>query len=123
MSGRSLLPRHPIRTIAALGILGLCALPALEPAPGVGAVAAPGTYKAQACGFANSTPQAYKGSVQVSTTKVVKAPAANNHGLKFSATVPSDPQRDEGEPAITTDLAGNMYTCGPTGFSQANDYA
>jgi len=82
-----------------------------------------GTYKAQACGFANSTPQAYKGSVKVSTTKVVKAPRSPAHGLKFSATVPSDPQRDEGEPAITTDLAGNMYTCGPTGFSQANDYA
>ena len=83
----------------------------------------PGTYKAQACGFANSTPQAYKGSVEISTTKVVKAPRSSAHGLKFSATVPSDPQRDEGEPAITTDLAGNMYTCGPTGFSQANDYA
>ena len=82
-----------------------------------------GTYKAQACGFANSTPQAYKGLVDVSTTKVVKAPRSSAHGLKFSATVPSDPQRDEGEPAITTDLAGNMYTCGPTGFSQANDYA
>src|SRR3954451_2918805 len=43
MSGRSLLPRRPIRTIAPLGILGLCALPALEAAPGAGAVAATGT--------------------------------------------------------------------------------
>src|SRR3954469_21778436 len=84
---------------------------------------APGTYKAQACGFTNSTPQAYKGTAAVSTTKIVKAPAGSSHGLKFSATVPADPQRDEGEPGITTDLAGNMYTCGPTGFSQANDYA
>jgi hypothetical protein len=84
---------------------------------------APGTYKAQACGFTNSTPQNYQGTVDVTTTKVVKAPRSSAHGLKFSATVPADPQRDEGEPAITTDLAGNMYTCGPTGFSQANDYA
>ena len=83
----------------------------------------PGTYKAEACGFTNSTPQSYKGTVKISTTPIVKAPNSNAHGLKFSATVPADPQRDEGEPAITTDLAGNMYTCGPTGFSQANDYA
>ena len=82
-----------------------------------------GTYKAVACGFVNSSPQDYTGSATIETTKIVHAPAASNHGLKFSATVPSDPQRDEGEPAITADYAGNLYTCGPTGFSQANDYA
>lgn len=43
--------------------------------------------------------------------------------LQFSATIVSDPQRDEGEPAITPDRNGNIYTCGPTGFSTANDYA
>ena len=83
----------------------------------------PGVYKAQACGFANAAPQPYKGSVTVDTKRIVPAPASDAHGLKFSATVPADPQRDEGEPAITTDRAGNMYTCGPTGFSQMNDYA
>jgi hypothetical protein len=84
----------------------------------------PGTYTALACGFANAAPQAYKGVVAISTTKVVPPPPnGDTHGLKFSATVPADPQRDEGEPAITTDRAGNMYTCGPTGFSQMNDYA
>jgi hypothetical protein len=44
-------------------------------------------------------------------------------GLAFSATIASDPQRDEGEPAVTTDRNGNVYTCGPTGFSTAADYA
>jgi hypothetical protein len=83
----------------------------------------PGTYKAISCGFVNSSPEAYKGSITITTAKIVKAPAAPNQGLKFSATVPSDAQRDEGEPAVTTDYAGNLYTCGPTGFSQMNDYA
>ena len=48
---------------------------------------------------------------------------ADPQGLAFSATVPSDPQRDEGEPAVTTDRNGNTYTCGPTGFTTAADYA
>jgi hypothetical protein len=37
--------------------------------------------------------------------------------------VPADPQRDEAEPLIEIDRAGNIYTCGPTGFSNASDYA
>jgi hypothetical protein len=48
---------------------------------------------------------------------------ADSQGLAFSATIASDPQRDEGEPAVTTDRNGNVYTCGPTGFSTAADYA
>jgi hypothetical protein len=48
---------------------------------------------------------------------------ADPQGLAFSATIASDPQRDEGEPAVTTDRNGNVYTCGPTGFSTAADYA
>ncbi|MDQ1697453.1 MAG: hypothetical protein QOJ03_2806 [Frankiaceae bacterium] len=84
----------------------------------------PGTYTALACGFANAAPQGYKGVVAIATSRIVPAPPnGDTHGLQFSATVPADPQRDEGEPAITTDGAGNMYTCGPTGFSQMNDYA
>src|SRR5207247_11352044 len=50
-------------------------------------------------------------------------PAANAQGLAFSAAVPADPQRDESEPLIEIDKAGTIYTCGPTGFSQADDYA
>jgi hypothetical protein len=83
----------------------------------------PGTYTALACGFANIQPQPYNGAVTISTVKLRHYPNGKTHGLRFSATVPADPQRSEGEPAITTDLAGNMYTCGPTGSSQMNDYA
>lgn len=43
--------------------------------------------------------------------------------LLFSATVASDPQRGQGEPAVTVDLKGRIYSCGPTGFSGANDFA
>src|SRR5207245_7316643 len=50
-------------------------------------------------------------------------PAADAQGLQFSAAVPADPQRDEAEPLIVSDKAGLLYTCGPTGFSNASDYA
>src|SRR5205814_3323737 len=53
-------------------------------------------------------------------TTLRSAPA---QGLAFSAAVPADPQRDEAEPLIEIDRAGNIYTCGPTGFSNAADYA
>ena len=82
-----------------------------------------GTYTSLACGFANSQPQSYTGSVTITTVARKVYPNGRTRGLKFSATVPADPQRDEGEPAVTTDPDGNMYTCGPTGFSQMNDYA
>jgi hypothetical protein len=85
-----------------------------------------GTYTALACGFVNSTPQPYAGTATL-TSAARPAPGAlplvDPQGLQFSATVPADPQRDEGEPAVTTDRSGNIYTCGPTGFSSANDYA
>jgi hypothetical protein len=82
-----------------------------------------GTFTSLACGFSNVSPQNYKGTVTISTETRKFYPNGKTHGLAFSATVPADPQRDEGEPAITTDPDGNMYTCGPTGFSQMNDYA
>ncbi len=86
--------------------------------------AKPGTYKVLACGFANSAAQPYDGALSVRTfVREVNPPSADPQGLQFSATVPSDPQRDEGEPAVTTDRAGNIYTCGPSGFSQIADYA
>jgi hypothetical protein len=49
--------------------------------------------------------------------------SADAKGLAFSASVPSDNQRDEAEPLIETDKDGNIYTCGPTAFSNAADYA
>ena len=54
------------------------------------------------------------------------AAAAKSHGtggMSWSASVPTDPQRDVGEPEIHIDNAGNVYTCGPSGFSNIADYA
>jgi hypothetical protein len=87
---------------------------------------APGTYTVLACGFNNLTPQAYDGKLTVTTQElsaVKPLASAPAHGLAFSASVPTDPQRDEAEPLIEIDRAGNIYTCGPTGFSNASDYA
>jgi hypothetical protein len=84
-----------------------------------------GTYTALACGFVNSTSQDYTASVSV-TTEPANAPApplVDNGGLQFSASVPADPQRNEAEPAVTTDKDGLVYTCGPNGFSNIADYA
>lgn len=52
----------------------------------------------------------------------VSLPSAPSGGLGFSASVPADNQRDESEPLIEIDRAGKIYTCGPTGFSNASDY-
>jgi hypothetical protein len=83
-----------------------------------------GTYKVLACGFVNALPQSYSGTLDVTTTALEPSlPSAPAQGLQFSASVPADLQRDEAEPLITIDKAGNEYTCGPTGFSQAADYA
>jgi hypothetical protein len=84
-----------------------------------------GTYAALACGFVNipgNTP--YQGKLVV-TTKPVQPPlaSAGAQGMAFSASVPADPQRDEGEPLIQIAPDGTTYTCGPTGFSNASDYA
>ena len=51
-----------------------------------------------------------------------KFPSHGTGGLSFSASVPTDPQRDVGEPEIHIDNAGNIYTCGPSGFSNIADY-
>jgi hypothetical protein len=87
---------------------------------------APGTYHALACGFVNSTPQDYTGTLTVQTVaRSVSASlkSADAKGLAFSASVPADPQRDEAEPIIEIGRDGHIYTCGPTGFSNASDYA
>ncbi len=85
----------------------------------------PGTYSVYACGFANAAPQPYSGSLVVtSTAKSAEKPlpSAPAQGLSFSASVASDPQRDESEPLIESAPDGRTYTCGPTGFSNASDY-
>ena len=67
------------------------------------------------------TPPAYDPSNVSSTAP--QFPLGDAQGLQFSATVPSDPQRSQGEPAVTVDLNGRIYSCGPTGFSSVNDFA
>ena len=49
--------------------------------------------------------------------------SAPSGGLAFSASVPAEHQRDESEPLIEINKDGHMFTCGPTGFSNASDYA
>ncbi|HVE97796.1 MAG TPA: hypothetical protein VNA12_01300, partial [Mycobacteriales bacterium] len=50
-------------------------------------------------------------------------PSIGEIGITFSASVPSDVQRDEGEPEVSIDPGGNIYTCGPSGFASVADYA
>jgi hypothetical protein len=85
-----------------------------------------GVYTVLACGYANTTPQPYTGTLTITTTPKSSSssvPSVDPQGLAFSSAVPSDPQRDEAEPLIVSDLDGVLYTCGPTGFSNASDYA
>src|SRR5436190_5750525 len=83
-----------------------------------------GTYRVLACGFVNPLPQPYSGKLVVTTSALESSlPSAPAQSLQFSASVPADPQRDESEPLMRTDKAGNVFTCGPTGFSQGADYA
>jgi hypothetical protein len=82
-----------------------------------------GDYKMIVCGFANSVDQPYEGKLVITTAaKEPPLASAPAQGLAFSAAVAADNQRDESEPLIEIDKAGNMYGCGPTGSSQAADY-
>jgi hypothetical protein len=86
----------------------------------------PATYKVRACGFVNTAPQPYTGKLEVTTIGAAGEPSVKSapaNGLKFSASVAADPQRDEAEPLIETAPDGHTYTCGPTGFGSASDYA
>ncbi len=86
----------------------------------------PGTYHVLLCGNVNVTPQPFTGTATISTVKHIRSidlPLSSAKGLAFGASVPADPQRDQGEPAVTTDRAGTIYTCGPSGFSGAADFA
>ncbi|MEA2458860.1 MAG: hypothetical protein QOC95_1832, partial [Thermoleophilaceae bacterium] len=88
----------------------------------------PGTYTVKACGYVNTNPQPYKGSVAIVTKLKGSAtepevPSSDTQGLRFSAAVPTDNQRDESEPLVEVAPDGRIYTCGPSGFSNAADYA
>jgi hypothetical protein len=78
------------------------------------------------CGFTNVSGQPYDATVTVETVPKFAGAgvaSANAQGLQFGAAVPVDAQRDEAEPIVEIDRAGNIYACGPTGFSNASDYA
>ena len=82
-----------------------------------------GTYNVLACAFASAVPVDYRGTLEIRTTAAdaTLAPAPAN-GLEFAASVAADNQRDESEPLVEIDRAGNIYSCGPSGFSMAADY-
>src|SRR3954451_19182783 len=87
---------------------------------------APGTYHALACGFVNTTAQPYQGKLTIETvarSATASLKSADAQGVAFSAAGAADPQRDEAEPIIEISRDGHIYTCGPTGFSNASDYA
>ena len=68
-----------------------------------------GTYRVLACGFVNPLPQPYSGKLVVTTSALESSlPSAPAQSLQFSASVPADPQRDESEPLMRTDKAGNV---------------
>ena len=73
-----------------------------------------------ASGFSVRTPTPDSGT---NNPGVDGLPSADTQGLAFSASLPADPQRDESEPNIEIDGDGNIYTCGPTGVSNAAEYA
>jgi hypothetical protein len=85
-----------------------------------------GKYVVRACGFSNALPQPYTGTLVIKTEGLASEsslPSAPANGLAFSPSVAADPQRDEAEPLIETAPDGRTYTCGPTGFGSASDYA
>ena len=82
-----------------------------------------GTYSVLACPFAATVPVAYSGKLEIKTISDAPLPSAPAQGLQFSASVAADNQRDQAEPLLEIDKAGNAYDCGPTGFSNASDYA
>ncbi len=53
---------------------------------------------------------------------VAAPPNGKPNGLEFSSPQTNDLQRGAGEPIIEIDGDGTVYTCGPTGFSQNQDY-
>src|SRR5687768_15784631 len=82
-----------------------------------------GTYKVLACAFAAALPVSYSGELTVRTRNPDELASAPAQGLSFSASVATENQRDESEPLVEIDRAGNIYSCGPSGSSQLAEYA
>lgn len=85
-----------------------------------------GAIRVIGCPFAAPTGTPYTGTLTLTTesSASIAAPAsADPQGLAFSASVMADIQRDESEPLIEIAADGTIYTCGPTGTSQAAEYA
>lgn len=83
----------------------------------------PGTYKVLACAFASALPVEYTGTLIVATRPLDDLPSAPLDGFAFAASVPTENQRDESEPLVEIDGAGNIFSCGPSGSSQLAEYA
>jgi hypothetical protein len=84
----------------------------------------PGTYTTLACAFAAAVPVSYRGTLTIEAREFdAPVPSAPADGLEFTASVAADNQRDESEPLVEIDPAGNIFSCGPSGSSQAADYA
>ncbi len=90
-----------------------------------------GRYTMTVCGYTNAQNQPYTGTVTLASASRVGGgtptsptlPLVDDRGLGFGATLAADIQRDESEPNMEIDRNGLIYTCGPTGFSNASDYA
>ena len=79
-----------------------------------------GTYRVLACPFAAAVPVTYTGKLEIRTEAgETSLPSAPADGLEFSASVAADNQRDESEPLVEIDRAGNIYACGPDRFVPA----
>lgn len=85
-----------------------------------------GAIRAIDCPFTAPTGTPYTGTLTLTTESSASLAApvsADPQGLEFSASVMADIQRDEAEPLIEIAADGTIYTCGPTGTSQAAEYA
>src|SRR5436853_577282 len=110
------LMRSRVAHVVVLVLVGAFLLAAAAPASNPPT----GDYDVMACGFINVLPQDYSGSLVVTTSAgEASLPSTPAQGLQFSAAVPADNQRDESEPLMEIDKSGHVYTCGPTGFSNA----
>ncbi|MES2883302.1 MAG: sialidase family protein [Pseudomonadota bacterium] len=85
-----------------------------------------GMIRVIGCPFAAPTGTPYTGTLTLtvqSAASVSAPPNTDAKGLEFSASVLADIQRDESEPLVEIAPDGVVYTCGPTGTSQAAEYA
>lgn len=88
-----------------------------------------GDYSVLVCSAIASSDTAYTGTLTVTVAPAsgvaASAPAsADPRGLEFSASLVDELQYFEGEPLVTVDNDGTIYTCGPAGSAYPMaDYA